>query len=66
MTSDRAIAAPRSGADAGIGPGCEREDRQRDQTAEDVIAGRSARLRLKERVVDDVQGDRPDRRREPG
>ena len=40
------------------------ERRQRHEAADEMIAGRGARLRLEERVVDHVQRDHPDRNEE--
>ena len=47
-------------AHAGIGPGRERENGERDEAADEVIAGRRARRRLEEAVVEHVQRDRGD------
>ena len=44
----------------GIGPSRERENGEQDEAADEVIAGRRARSRLEEAVIEHVQRDRGD------
>ena len=59
---ERERPAPPS-AQARMGPGREREQGERDESADEVIAGGGPGLRLDEPVIDHV--DRDDREREP-
>jgi hypothetical protein len=53
---------PRPRTDAGVEPGEPQQDRERDETADEMIVYARPRLGLQEVVVEDVEGDQADRR----
>ena len=59
-TSSNAIVARAPARTRGIAPGGQAEERERDETADQVVGRGGARLGLHEAVVDDVQGQEAD------